>query len=644
MLFNKEDNSILIEEAKSAPIATIFLILINCSIFIYQLVIYDSMGEPLVALKWGANFAAYTLNDEPWRLVTCMFLHFGWIHLIANMYSLYVLGTVLERRLGTGLFIGIYLLCGILGSIFSIYWNLFIMSAGASGAIFGLYGFDFILLLVINKKEPRLIRNIVINFIVYVAIIGLLGPKFHFDNAAHLGGLICGVFIAALYSFLKLEKVYLHVSLVGILVLLIVAFSLLPQYQKQYFNTYQYFIKADDNFNQAMLAENDNELIESFEKIRPQWDTLAQKLDSLNTDLPDELASDKNTLVLYSRYKSKEMDFILKGILRESYIFHDSVGLMRDSAALLSPLNFPLRLSYASFSDNSNDSISDQLPGSMVRVFYDSLWVPTDQWKAEFYRIGFKDSLDRWTGFVRDYYMDGKIQMKGSYKAGLKDGVFIYYSKNNTYEAAGRYVNETHTGKWEYFHKNGKLQSEMRYQDRAYLINSWDENGKITVSEGNGHVAEYHSNGVIKSYTVYQDGIRDSTSYGYYKNGQLKFREKYDNGLLVYGEANEPGGGKVTYDISTYIPYPVGGMEKFKTYVEEAKKLYSLVKKQSGEIELIFNVVSDGRITDIRILNSNNPGLNKIAKSILEFGPEWVPARDHGLNTISTEGYVKISL
>ncbi|MEQ8573599.1 MAG: hypothetical protein RIB63_06030, partial [Fulvivirga sp.] len=208
----------------------------------------------------------------------------------------------------------------------------------------------------------------------------------------------------------------------------------------------------------------------------------------------------------------------------------------------------------------------------------------------------------------------------------------------------GRYVNETHTGKWEYFHENGELQSEMRYQDRAYLINSWDQNGKITVSEGNGYVAEYHSNGVIKSYTVYRDGIRDSTSFGYYKNGQLKFREKYETGLLVYGEANEPGGGKVTYDISTYIPYPVGGMEKFKAYVKEAKKLYSLVKKQSGEIELIFNVVSDGRITDIKILSSNNPSLNKIAKSILEFGPEWVPARDHGLNTITTEGYVKINL
>uniref|UniRef100_UPI00404AAF12 rhomboid family intramembrane serine protease n=1 Tax=Fulvivirga sp. TaxID=1931237 RepID=UPI00404AAF12 len=644
MLINKEDNSILIEEAKSAPIATIFLILINCSIFIYQLVIYDSMGEPLIALKWGANFAAYTLNNEPWRLITSMFLHFGWIHLIANMYSLYVLGTALERRLGTVVFIGLYLLSGISGSIFSIYWNLFVMSAGASGAIFGLYGFDFILLLVINKKEPRLIRNIIINFIVYVAIIGLLGPKFHFDNAAHLGGLICGVLIAALYSFLKSEKVYFHASLVGILGLLIVAFSQLPPYQKQYFNIYQYFIKVDDNFNQAMLAENDEELIESFEIIRPQWDTLAQKLDSLNTNLPAELASDKNTLILYSRYKSKEMDFMLEGISRESYIFHDSVGLMRDSAAMLSPLNFPLRLSYASFRDDSNDTISNQPPGNMIRVFYDSLWVPTDQWKAEFYRIGFKDSLDRWTGFVHDYYMDGKIQMKGSYKAGLKDGVFIYYSKNNTYEAAGRYVNETHTGKWEYFHENGELQSEMRYQARAYLINSWDQNGKITVSEGNGYVAEYHSNGVIKSYTVYRDGIRDSTSFGYYKNGQLKFREKYENGLLVYGEANEPDGGKVTYDISTYIPYPVGGMEKFKAYVKEAKKLYSLVKKQSGEIELIFNVVSDGRITDIKILSSNNPSLNKIAKSILEFGPEWVPARDHGLNTITTEGYVKINL
>jgi len=85
-------------------------------------------------------------------------------------------------------------------------------------------------------------------------------------------------------------------------------------------------------------------------------------------------------------------------------------------------------------------------------------------------------------------------------------------------------------------------------------------------------------------------------------------------------------------------------MEKFIEYVDEAMKLYSLAEREDAEIELIFNVVSDGRITDIKVLRSSNPKLNNIAKSLLEFGPEWIPAREHGLNAISTEGYVKILL
>jgi antitoxin component YwqK of YwqJK toxin-antitoxin module len=306
-------------------------------------------------------------------------------------------------------------------------------------------------------------------------------------------------------------------------------------------------------------------------------------------------------------------------------------------------LQFPLRFSFATFNDKSENSSSQPL-GNPIRVFFDSLWVPTDQWKGEFYRIGYKDSLDRWSGYVRDYYMDGKIQMKGAHKKGLKDGVFIYYSDENKYEAAGRYVNETHVGKWEYFRPNGQLQSEIRYQDRAYMINSWDQNGALTVKEGNGHVSEYYDNGIIKSYTVYKEGITDSISFGHYRNGQMKFREKFEDGLLVYGEAYESGGGRISYDFSTYIPYPTGGMEKFIEYVDEAMKLYSLAEREDAEIELIFNVVSDGRITDIKVLRSSNPKLNKIAKSLLEFGPEWIPAREHGLNAISTEGYVKILL
>ena len=91
-------------------------------------------------LRFGSNFGPLTWTGQPWRLLTSAFIHFGVIHLAFNMYALYRGGVLTERLYGSARFAVIYLLSAIAGSVVSGWWDPLRNSAGASGAIFGVYG------------------------------------------------------------------------------------------------------------------------------------------------------------------------------------------------------------------------------------------------------------------------------------------------------------------------------------------------------------------------------------------------------------------------------------------------------------------------------------------------------------------------
>ena len=92
----------------------------------------------------GAENPVLVASGETWRMFTAMFLHIGLIHLAVNAYSLYILGNVLEREVGRVRFLALYLLSGLFASAASYYFSpLNSVSAGASGAIFGIFGAVF---------------------------------------------------------------------------------------------------------------------------------------------------------------------------------------------------------------------------------------------------------------------------------------------------------------------------------------------------------------------------------------------------------------------------------------------------------------------------------------------------------------------
>jgi rhomboid protease GluP len=151
-------------------------------------------------LNWGANFRPMTLEGQWWRLFTACFLHIGILHLLLNMYALLYVGLLLEPYLGKTRFLAAYLISGIAASMTSLWWHDFTISAGASGAIFGMYGV-FLALLTTNLLDKSVKKALLTSIAVFVGynILNGLQPNSGIDNAAHIGGLISGLIIG--YAF-----------------------------------------------------------------------------------------------------------------------------------------------------------------------------------------------------------------------------------------------------------------------------------------------------------------------------------------------------------------------------------------------------------------------------------------------------------
>jgi rhomboid protease GluP len=183
---------------------TYCIMAINVLVFILMAVNGAGIFEPngFVHIKWGSNYSPLTLTGDWWRLVTNVFIHFGIIHIAMNMYCLYMVGVYLEPMLGKTKYIAAYLCTGVLASLVSLWWHKEgVNSAGASGAIFGLYG--LFLALLTTKLIPQKVRDAQLKsigiFVVYNLVYGMKGGV---DNAAHIGGLISGFVIGYLYAII----------------------------------------------------------------------------------------------------------------------------------------------------------------------------------------------------------------------------------------------------------------------------------------------------------------------------------------------------------------------------------------------------------------------------------------------------------
>ena len=176
------------------PIVTYSLIFICILVFILMYVLGNGSTDNYTLLVFGANVDTLTKNGDYYRLFTSMFLHIGILHLLCNMYSLYIIGKEVENVFGKVKYLIIYLLSGIAGSILSLAFNHNTICAGASGAIFGLLGALLYIGYYYRTYLGATLTRSIIPVIVLNLIIGFTSSGI--DNAAHIGGLVGGILIA----------------------------------------------------------------------------------------------------------------------------------------------------------------------------------------------------------------------------------------------------------------------------------------------------------------------------------------------------------------------------------------------------------------------------------------------------------------
>lgn len=184
---------------------TYILIAINVLIYLLTAIIsrniYDIDSYTL--LVFGAKVNELINNGQPWRLITCAFLHGGLAHIAFNMYALKIIGSEVEYAYGKVKYIGIYLISAIGASLFSYIFNSDSISVGASGAIFGLFG---AMLMFGIENRDRIGKEYIINLFKVIVINIIIGVTIsNIDNSAHIGGLIFGMISALI---LKNKKIY----------------------------------------------------------------------------------------------------------------------------------------------------------------------------------------------------------------------------------------------------------------------------------------------------------------------------------------------------------------------------------------------------------------------------------------------------
>lgn len=182
------------------PIITIILAAINIGIFLF-LSFFGMTENAEFMVEHGAMFVPYVLEQgEYYRIFTSMFLHFGFQHLMNNMVMLAAIGWNLESKIGKVKFLIIYFISGICGTLLSMWQDIqlgtYAVSAGASGAIFGLVGAT-LYVAVRNRGQVGSISGRGLLIMMFISLYYGYSDS-GVDNFAHIGGLLSGIVLALL--------------------------------------------------------------------------------------------------------------------------------------------------------------------------------------------------------------------------------------------------------------------------------------------------------------------------------------------------------------------------------------------------------------------------------------------------------------
>jgi len=227
-------------------------------------------------------------------------------------------------------------------------------------------------------------------------------------------------------------------------------------------------------------------------------------------------------------------------------------------------------------------------------VYYNSDWKPVSKELAKYYGIIFQTGKKEWQ--AHDYYMNGQIQMTGTYLSSKKKkrtGLFTFYYENGNKESEYNYVKGKQIGKSQFWYENGNLKRIENYDSKEQKSGTWSyylENGTICANE-------VYLDDQMESYTFYnEDGTEMEGDYPYEQNPEYQ------------------GGIDKLYDfLSENLKYP-----------EEARQ-----NKITGKVRVQFVIEKDGSISDVKVAKSLDPLLDAEAIRVVKQMPNWIPGKQH---------------
>jgi rhomboid protease GluP len=310
------------------------LLVVNSGVFVAMVLTGGSWNDPslLELLRAGANHGPYVAQGDWWRLVSCAFVHIGFVHFMVNMASLFAL-RIVESFYGSGAFLLLYLMCALGASACSVLWHPGKVSAGASGALFGIAGALLAFFVAHRQSIPELLfRPVLRNLIVLLSLNLFFGAMLPgVDNIAHMGGLLTGLIAgraldrdpqgSARLDVRRLARAAVPAILLGLLCMLIPwrAASAADIRQE---------IASDEAHRQLVLGHVDEALRIAEEGLArdatdPDLLDVRARIRFLRSD-PGAALSDLNEL-LYQRPDDSQARLLRARILRLSGLFEEAL-------------------------------------------------------------------------------------------------------------------------------------------------------------------------------------------------------------------------------------------------------------------------------------------------------------------------------
>ena len=248
-------------------------------------------------------------------------------------------------------------------------------------------------------------------------------------------------------------------------------------------------------------------------------------------------------------------------------------------------------------------------------IYLDKIWEKCTKEEAAYFRvISQTNSLQ-----VNDYYINGKLQMKGAYTDTSyenENGLCEYYGEDGSLQKKCVYLHAQLNGLYQEYHSNGKIKTE----------------GFYLLGNRNGTFKEFDSTGYLMISTLYKNGKIEGEVLGYYPNGKIRRKEIYKLGLLKQGFCFTFAGLDTTY--FPHETYPMLGSNPDVLYEFLGKNIqYPPLCRElgiEGKVILKYTVNVEGQIENLQVYYSKHELFTREALRVIKLAPAYTPATYEG--------------